>query len=86
MHLVLSMPSGRVGMQEWGEDTFWRMWDGSKKDGPVLSFREPLQDAQLAGSYRRDEPEWRSKCSAVRLLSRGLQVHDLSRSASTGLA
>ena len=25
--------------KEWGEDLFWRVWDHSTKDGPLLSFK-----------------------------------------------
>ena len=30
---------------EWGEDVFWRVWDNSSRDGPLLSFNRLL--AQL---------------------------------------
>ncbi len=26
--------AGELVRQEWGEDIFWQIWDGSKKDGP----------------------------------------------------
>ena len=59
MHLVLPSPLAdpwqvalRKGWaacelvrREWGEESFWRVWDKSTKDGPVCSFRQLL--AQL---------------------------------------
>ncbi len=40
----------------WGEDVFWQIWDGNTKDGPVLNFKELLQEVHLVSSYRGGEP------------------------------
>ncbi len=72
--------------QEWCENAFWQIWDGSGKDGPVFSFKEPLQEVHVAGSCRGKEPAWRSKYSAVRLLARACRCMTLSGSAIAGRA
>ena len=64
MHLVLPSPTAdpwqvalRKGWracelvrQEWGEDIFWQIWDGSVNGTPVFSFKELLQEVHLVGS------------------------------------
>ncbi len=91
MHLVLPSPRAdpwQVALQkgwgacellwpEGGEDVAWQVWDGSTKDGPLLSFQKQLQEVNLAGNYRAAGPAWRVKCLALQLLRQGLQVHDL---------
>ena len=69
MHLVLPSPHAdpwRVALrkgwhacsmvrQEWGEELFWKVWSGTSKDGPLLSFKRLLQ--QLPQTAQPGEPE-----------------------------
>ena len=75
--------------QEWGEELFWRVWAGTTKDGPLLSFKRlllqlpaELVPAQLPQSsleqvYRAAGPAWLKKCEAWPLLDKALRAYDL---------
>ena len=63
MHLALPCPQAdpwrvalrkgwhacRLVRQEWGEERFWRIWAGTSKDGPLLSFKRLLLQLPRAG-------------------------------------
>jgi hypothetical protein len=70
MHLVLPSPQAdpwhvalRKGWhacelvrKEWGEELFWRVWDCSSRDGPLLSFKRLLAQLPLSEQLLPQEP------------------------------
>ena len=107
MHLVLPSPRAdpwRVALrkgrhachlvrQAWGEEAFWRIWGGTSKDGPLLSFKrlllqlpavrqgpaaEGVQGGSLEEQYRAADPAWGKRWEAWPLLDQALRAHDLS--------
>ena len=79
--------------QEWGEERFWRIWAGTSKDGPLLSFKRLLLQLPRAGQcgaaegvangsleeeYRAAGPSWLGRCEAWPLLDRALRAYDLA--------
>jgi hypothetical protein len=62
----------------WGDAFFADVWEGSVKDGPLLSFRRLLQDIGLEASFAAGADEWRRKHPAYRLMDEALEATDLA--------
>ncbi len=67
--------------QEWGEADFWKVWQGTTRDGPLASFKELLQHIKLEASFAASaEGTGRARRSghdASLMLTRALQRTDL---------
>ena len=92
MHLVLPCKAAdpvRVALRKgwecctlvrrmWGDAAFAEVWEGSVKDGPLLSFRRLLQGIGLADSFAVGAAEWRRQCTAHGLMDEALEATDLA--------